>query len=89
MRLIDADHLISILKEYIKRENSYISICNNPTLAKGIKRGLQEAVQTVNKEPTAQSLDAQEAYYKGKIDAFSECRALFVKKVERGDEMNE
>ena len=54
MRLIDADHLISIIKEYIKREESYISICNNPTLAKGIKRGLQEAVRTVKKEPTAQ-----------------------------------
>ena len=52
MQLIDADHLISILKEYVKREDSYISICNNPILAKGIKRGLQEAVQTVNKEPT-------------------------------------
>lgn len=52
MRLIDAVHLKSMLQEYIKREQAYIDIGNNPSIAIGHSNGLWEAIAQINEEPT-------------------------------------
>ena len=52
MRLIDANHLKSMLQEYIKREQAYIDIGNNKTIAIGHSNGLWEAIAQIDEEPT-------------------------------------
>lgn len=52
MRLIDADHLKSMLQEYIKREQAYIDIGNNTKIAIGHSNGLWEAIAQIDEEPT-------------------------------------
>ena len=52
MRTIDADHLKSMLQEYIKREQAYIDIGNNTSIAIGHSNGLWEAIAQIDEEPT-------------------------------------
>ena len=52
MRTIDADHLKSMLHEYVKREQSYIDIGNNRSVAMGHRNGLLEAITQIAEEPT-------------------------------------
>lgn len=54
MRLIDADHLKSMLQEYIKREQAYIDIGNNTSIAVGHSNGLWEAIAQIDEEPTVE-----------------------------------
>ena len=52
MRAIDADHVTSMLHEYVKREQSYIDIGNNRSVATGHRNGLLEAIAQIAEEPT-------------------------------------
>ena len=52
MRTIDADHVTSMLHEYVKREQSYIDIGNNRSVATGHRNGLLEAIAQIDEEPT-------------------------------------
>lgn len=52
MRTIDADHLKSMLHEYVKREQSYIEIGNSRSVAMGHRNGLLEAIDQIDEEPT-------------------------------------
>ena len=52
MRTIDADHLKSMLHEYVKREQSYIEIENSRSVAMGHRNGLLEAIAQIAEEPT-------------------------------------
>ena len=52
MRTIDADHVTSMLHEYLKREQAYIDIGNNKTIAIGHSNGLWEAIAQIDEEPT-------------------------------------
>lgn len=59
MRLIDADHLRSMLHEYVKREQSYIDIGNNRSVAMGHRNGLLEAITQIAEEPTIIEFDGE------------------------------
>ena len=56
MRLIDGDHLKSILQEYVKREKSYVELGEFPTklIASCVISGLEEAIAQIDSEPSAQ-----------------------------------
>lgn len=54
MRTIDAVHLKSMLQEYIKREQAYIDIGNNTSIAIGHSNGLWEAIAQIDEEPTVE-----------------------------------
>jgi hypothetical protein len=84
MRLIDADHLKSILQEYVNREKSYVELGEFPTklIASCMISGLEEAIAQIDSEPSAQPIDVQEAYYRGKIDGVKECTARLNKVTE-------
>lgn len=67
MRLIDADHVTSMLHEYVKREQSYIDIGNNRSIAMGHRNGLLEAITQIAEEPT---VEPQRMRGKGRWNAY-------------------
>lgn len=56
MRLIDADHLKSILQEYVKHEKSYVELGEFPTklIASCMISGLEKAITQIDSEPSAE-----------------------------------